>query len=180
MQKTVRLARDVEIVKAGQTDRVVLHYTGLDGSSYTPGTPDRIGALAVQLDAETLATVKGAKSGQILNIEMTKTDKYWNLTKATVGSSGTFVTHTSAPRPPAKKPFDDVGVKVGASRNQAIAFLSATKGTKFTLDDVDTLAYEIVIRQAKQEDNVRNTVLASREAVSVGSLDDSDSFFDAP
>jgi hypothetical protein len=54
------------------------------------------------------------------------------------------------------KPFDDTGIKVGAARNQAIAFLSATKGKAFSLDDVDATAYEIVKRQAVQEENVRS------------------------
>lgn len=52
--------------------------------------------------------------------------------------------------------WDQTGIKVGAARNQAIAFLSATKGKSFTLDDVDEVAYEIVARQAKQEEVVRS------------------------
>lgn len=55
-----------------------------------------------------------------------------------------------------KKEYDTTGVKVGAARNQAIAFLAATKGSKFTLDDVDSTAYEIVKRQQAQEDAVRS------------------------
>jgi hypothetical protein len=53
------------------------------------------------------------------------------------------------------KTYDDTGVKVGAARNQAIAFLAATKGTNFTLDDVDLIAYQIIDRQAAQEATIR-------------------------
>lgn len=177
MQKTVRVVR-TEVTKAGKTDRIVLHHTNLDGSTYKAGTPDKIGALAVKLDDASRNTVLAAKAGDTLAIEMLKEGDYWNLTKVAVGSSGTYASHTATTQ--TKKPFDDVGVKVGAARNQSIAILSATKGSKFTLDDVDALAYEIVIRQAKQEDNIRNNTNpaeANRETTSVGTFDDDDNTF---
>lgn len=152
MQKTVRVV-STEVTKAGKTDRVVLHHTNLDGSSYKPGTPDKIGNLAVKLDDVSRSTVLGAKAGDVLDIELTKDGNFWNLIKATASSGATPApTFTQAAKKPA---FDDVGVKVGAAANRAVQVLAATKGAKFTLDDVDAMTYEILVRQQRVEDNTR-------------------------
>lgn len=151
-----------EAVAAGKTKRVVLHYT----SEKTKGQTWSYGALAPQLDKESLDYFKELKQrldqgGQpeLVGIEAAKEGNYWNLKKigkpdtSTQSQKGSSTNSgTSAGK------YDDTGVKVGASRNQAIAFLAATKGTNFTLDDVDQVAYDIVKRQAAQEDNVRKGV----------------------
>ncbi len=81
---------------------------------------------------------------------------------AVPSTGGTFINKPTSVASTAKG-YDDTGVKVGASRNQAIAFLAATKGAKFTLDDVDTTALEIVKRQASQEEIVRHGVSPSKD-----------------
>lgn len=202
MQKTVKVVA-VESAKAGKTDRIVFHYTDLNGGSYTPGTPDKIGALAVKLDPDSLkvftslkdkATDKKQTTGgwyysglsDVITIEMVKDDKYWNLTKASTASASNSGSSTQQQQP-AKKPFDDVGVKVGASRNQAIAILGSFKsGGKGTLveylNEVDALSYEIVVRQAAQEDNVRAGTNPATTPIksATDSFVDVDDFFNAP
>lgn len=81
--------------------------------------------------------------------------KPWHATAGNATSEFTKSTNTSSQT----RNFDDTGIKVGAARNQALAFLGATKGKNFTLDDVDTIAYQIVKRQAEQENNVRNNTI---------------------
>jgi hypothetical protein len=88
--------------------------------------------------------------------------QWWNL--SAIEDKATFVAKEKKPFVGRsfgnqKSTYDDTGVKVGASRNQAIAFLAATQGTKFTLDDVDAVAMEIIDRQAKQEEEVRSSKL---------------------
>jgi len=69
------------------------------------------------------------------------------------------------------KTYDDTGVKVGAARNQAIAFLAATKGTSFTLDDVDKTAELIITRQAAQETKLR---AAKADTAALAATDNND------
>lgn len=158
MKKTVKVSK-VETLKAGKVDRIVLHYEVLDGPK--KGEVWRIGALGVKLDESSRNKLKAAQPGDVVDITIEKDGNYWNLTK--VESTGSA--SAQAPQSPAgssnttykaaSKPYDDTGVKVGAARNQAIAYLSATKGKAFTLDDVDATAYEIVERQSAQEATVR-------------------------
>lgn len=157
MKKTVRVSK-VESVKAGKTDRIVLHYEVLDGPK--KGEVWKIGALKVKLDESSRNSLKGAE-GDLRDITIEKDGNYWNLMK--VEGAGSAPTQTQSTTTNLKhnaetirKAFDDTGIKVGAARNQAIAYLSATKGKAFTLDDVDATAYEIVERQAAQEETVRS------------------------
>ncbi len=162
----------VEDKKAGRTDRVVLHYS----SAKTNGATWEIGALIVKLDSSSREILQKLRDkapvkkdtgvsklyeglNDLATIETNKVDGYWNLiTISSAQQSGaTQATNIAQNTTVAKtKTYDDTGVKVGASRNQALAFLAATQGKNFTLDDVDTVAYEIVKRQAAQEENVRN------------------------
>lgn len=157
MKKTVKVNK-VESVKAGKTDRIVLHYEVLDGPK--KGEVWKIGALKVKLDESSRNSLKGAE-GDLRDITIEKDGNYWNLMKVeSVGSAPAQAPRSSGGSSnttykAASKPFDDVGIKVGAARNQAIAYLSATKGKSFTLDDVDATAYEIVERQSAQEATVR-------------------------
>ena len=177
MQKQIKV---VEVV-SGQKGRIDLVHTELDGSTFKQGQNNKVGTLASKLDADSTATLRAAKAGDTLSIEITKEGNFWNLTKAAAGNSRAPTGQSNAPQQK-KEPFDTVGVKVGAARNQAIAYLSATKGTKFTLEDVDVVAYEIVVRQQAQEDAIRsneNPFSAVKEPASVGSFDDTDEFFNA-
>lgn len=157
MKKTVKVSK-VETLKAGKVDRIVLHYEVLDGPK--KGEVWKIGALGVKLDDPTRNNLKAASPGDIVDITMEKDGNYWNLTKVEdVGNTASAPSTGGYTKPAttsySKPAYDDTGVKVGAARNQAIAYLSATKGTKFTLDDVDATAYEIVERQGAQEATVR-------------------------
>lgn len=145
--KTVKVVQ-VEKVKAGKTDRLVLHYELLDGPK--KGEVWKIGALAIKLPEDSRKTLLAAKPGDVVNVSLEKEGNYWNMTaveKAVVQQNNAI----AAP----KQTFDNVGIKVGAARNQAIAYLAA-QGKKFTLDDVDDVAYEIIARQQAQENNIRD------------------------
>jgi hypothetical protein len=157
MKKTVKVNK-VETLKAGKVDRIVLHYEVMDGPK--KGEVWKIGALGVKLDNDTRAKLKAAQPGDIIDITMEKDGNYWNLTKVEDAGASTPAQASNGggyhkPATSAGKTYDDTGVKVGAARNQAIAYLAATRGKAFTLDDVDATAYEIVERQSAQEATVR-------------------------
>lgn len=118
--------------------------------------------------------VSGAKPGDEFLVVKELKGQYWNLKEFQSTDKWTkpkpwHATQASAPKATGvstivntssnTRTFDDTGVKVGAARNQSIAFLAATRGTNFTLDDVDTIAYQIIGRQAAQEENVRNKTI---------------------
>jgi len=179
MRKTVKVS-SVESLKAGKTDRIVLHYEVLEGPK--KGEVWKIGALAVKLDNETRAKLKTAKAGDIVDITIEKDGNYYNLTKVEDASSASVNQQPNKNSSTKSTSNDDhlIGIKVGVARNQAIAYLAATKGSKFTLDDVDATAYEIVERQAAQEATVRaGNSPAKPEALSAQAseqrIDDSDS-----
>lgn len=151
MKKTVKVDK-VESLKAGKTDRLVLHYEVLDGPK--AGEVWKIGALAVKLDDASRSKLKTAQPGDTIDVTIEKDGNYWNLTKVEDVGTTAAVKQQSTNKT-SNNQYDTTGVKVGAARNQAIAFLSATKGKAFTLDDVDATAYEIVERQSTQEDAVR-------------------------
>ena len=152
MSQTVTV-QSIDITPAGKTKRIVLNYKNSKGEAR------KIGALEVKLDETSRSVLSKSHPGDTVVIDMAKEGEYWNLTKVTDVTS--FVSsspnNSSVSTSYAKKSntYDDTGVKVGASRNQAIAYLAATMGCNFTLDDVDRVAYEIVNRQAAQEANVR-------------------------
>lgn len=157
MKKTVKVSK-VETLKAGKADRVVLHYELLDGPK--KGEVWKIGALFVKLDEASRKKIKAVKSGDVVEIDLLKEGNYWNL--KSIGDADSTPKATSTYKPYEKKSSNNddnlTGIKVGAARNQAIAFLSATKGANFTLDDVDATAYEIIDRQATQEKTVKSGV----------------------
>lgn len=168
MQKTIKVV-NVLFEQKNKTDLVTLFHTNLDGTTGRPGQLDKITNMVINLDAESITTLQTAQTGSVLNIDLTKDGNYWNLTKARVGDAnnpiGEKKSSGSGGGGKSSKPYDDVGVKVGASRNQAIAYLSATKGSAFTLDDVDALSYEIIKRQAAQEAAVRSGSITAPPAV---------------
>jgi hypothetical protein len=161
-KKSTQLAEFVKMesttVGKNNTPANVLHYKRLDDDSNkeskvtflvgkVPGASEVLGA---------------AKVGDHFVLEKEENDKgFWNA------SAFKPVTEWK-PKPKKEysqsggyskgewKPKDETGVKVGAARKQAMTFLAATKGKSFTLDDVDTLAYEMLKRQAAQEAVVRN------------------------
>lgn len=125
------------------------------------------------LNSDSTAVLEKLKIGSEFVVVKEEQGEYWNFKElrdistyvakpAWEGGQKSGYTRQSG----GKSNYDDTGVKVGASRNQAIAYLAATKGTKFTLDDVDTVAMEIVKRQAAMETAVRkenNTDKAAEE-----------------
>ncbi len=162
------VANIVEVVKVeknkrGKGDYLELVYKHLKGNY--AGQEWKIGNFTTALSEPVRALLLSSKAGDQVELETKKEGGFWNLASVTkakeilptlvnpnvrLGGNPNIVVATVT-----KPTYDQTGVKVGASRNQAIAFLAATKGTKFTLDDVDKVAYEIVDRQARQEDNVR-------------------------
>ncbi len=148
--------------KKTKNDYIIVHYKRLDGNN--PGEETKGGAFVASLSESSKDLIK---AGGTFVVVKTKAGKFWNLTE--VVDVSTYVekpksTYTGT-KSYSSSTYDTTGVKVGAARNQAIAFLAATKGTKFTLDDVDAIAYEIVTRQAKQEDTVRAGVTIPKTAV---------------
>lgn len=151
-------------VGAKNTPIVNVNYVRKDGKD--AGKQSTVRYLIGTLDDNSGTILKGLKKGDefvVVKEEVPNTKDpakpYWNLKEFRAAT--TFVAKP-AYNPGgyggggAKKEYDTTGIKVGAARNQAIAFLAATKGTNFNLDDVDKVAYEIIKRQQIQEDNIRN------------------------
>jgi len=146
-------------VGKNNTPGVKVDYKRLDGDE--PGKAQSVTYIKGKIPEESRQLLSKLKTGDKFVVVKVKKENevYFNLSE--FKDASTWVA------PPPKKPwtgggksyekkeYDQTGVKVGAARNQAIAFLAATKGTKFTLDDVDSVAYEIVKRQQTQEDAVR-------------------------
>lgn len=166
-------------------DKIEFTYTRIDGD--TPKSGVKASMFLKGLDTGLSDKLKSLEVGDEVVVVKTKKGEYWNMTS--LEEASTFVakpTYTARPEykksnNPPKVPFDNVGVKIGAARNQSIAFLAATKGTNFTLDDVDAVAMEIVGRQQKQEDAVRNGTTTETKTKSVDtkapvSIDDVDDF----
>lgn len=149
-------------VGAQNTPAVNVLYKRLDGDAPKDMT---VRFLTGKLPEASQKVLKELKEGDKFVVVKEKSGEYWNLkefqaasewkekpaytpNKQWAGKSGGSYT---------KPAYDDTGVKVGAARNQALAYLAATwKGQEsFTLDDVDKTAYEIVQRQAAMEANVR-------------------------
>lgn len=147
MEKVIKVVK-VETEKKGKATLITLHYEG-KGGVWT------MRALAGKLDTDSRQALHDAKAGDMLKTTQEKVGEYNNLVKVEKASAGSSSTKTYTPNKP-RNDDNMVGIKVGAARNQAIAFLAATKGSKFTLDDVDSVAFEIVERQAKQEEVVKN------------------------
>lgn len=171
MQRNVEYVK-LETAKAGKTVRLVLHYKVLSGPKQ--GEIWKIGALAPQLDQSSKDKLKASKAGDIISIIIEKEGNFWNL--KSVGEPATS-SEANAKSSAAPK-FDNIGIKVGAARNQALAFLSAVKGKSFSLDDVDEVAAEIFHRQAAQEKALSTNKAAQPKVEEVGEddvvVDDSD------
>lgn len=135
------------VTKAGSTTKIDVTYKHLSGKF--KGQEWTKGALVPNLDDESKTILKESNKGDVIAVEIEKQGNFYNLTKVRSAQSAQKQKSTYTEK-------DNVGIKVGAARNQAIAFLAATKGTKFTLDDVDAIAYEIVERQANQENTIRS------------------------
>lgn len=151
-------------VGAKNTPAVNVNYIRKDGKD--AGKQNTVRYLIGTLDDNSGTILKALKKGDefvVVKEEVPNakdpSKPYWNLKEFRAAT--TFVAKP-AYNPGgyggggAKKEYDTTGIKVGAARNQAIAFLAATKGTNFNLDDVDKVAYEIIKRQQIQEDNIRN------------------------
>ncbi len=145
-------------------DKIEFTYTRKDGDS--PKSGQKAGQLMSLMSDALKTQLKTLDVGSEVVVVKTESEanakgvSYWNL--SAIEDAATFVAKPKSTWAGGnksgyqKKEYDDTGVKVGAARNQAIAFLSATMGNKYTLDDVDTIAYEIVERQAAMESNIRN------------------------
>lgn len=156
-------------VGAKNLPAVNVHYVRKDGKD--AGKEMSVRYLVGTLDESSGAILKTLKEGMdfVIVKEETPNPKdptrpYWNLKE--FKSADGFVPKTAyVPHAGyggaggAKSEFNTIGIKVGAARNQSIAFLSATKGANFTLDDIDAVAYDIIKRQQVQEDNVKNNTI---------------------
>lgn len=175
--KSTQLAEFVKAEKTtvgkNDTPAVNVHYKRLDGEK--AGTEMTVRYLVGKLDQDSLAVLKELKPGGKFVVEKEKQGDFWNLTgfkpesefkaKPAYTGGGNHNKGGYNKSSGGNSTYDTTGVKVGAARNQAIAYLAATKGTKFTLDDVDAVAYDIVNRQQTQEENVRNkTIPGTRDA----------------
>lgn len=144
-----------EKIKRANHDYILLTYTRLTGDD--AGKEKKSGNFLSAL-VSSIEVLKVLKPGDECNITKEKKGDYWNITSIDMGDAPVVKDRGEykAKSTNNSGTFDNVGVKVGAARNQAIAFLAATRGKDFTLDDVDAIAFEVVTRQQKQEDAVRN------------------------
>lgn len=180
--KTVKFMA-VDNTPRGGKDYTSIVYQYLTGNY--AGVDKRIGNFPNKLSNETKALLKSAKAGDTVYLETAErlvgNNKYIDLVAVSshgVADIPTSATSSSSTSNTSKVStgYDTTGVKVGAARNQAIAFLAATKGTKFSLQDVTATAYQIVKDQQEQEDNVRSgidpTKSPSKSASDVNTDDD--------
>lgn len=152
-------SKDVDIGPQNIPGREI-NYKRLDGDE--PGKAMAAKYIKGNIPEESRQLLSKLKAGDKFVVVKQLDGKWWNLKEFRDGS--TWVdkpvkkpwTGGGGGKSFEKKDYDQTGVKVGAARNQAIAFLAATKGNNFTLDDVDSTAYDIVKRQQAQEDNVRS------------------------
>lgn len=141
---------------------VTLHYDREDGDKKGANTGKYLKGTLGENSINILKNIKkGDKFVVVKEAKTTKDGKqFWNVVE--LRSADTFVPKEKkewkGKNNYEKKEYDQTGVKVGAARNQAIAYLSAIQGDNFDLDDVDRIAYEIVRRQAIMEDNVRKNI----------------------
>lgn len=124
MNKTVKVVK-VETVKAGKTDRIVLHYEGTDGTTW------KIGALAVKLPEASRTTLLAAVPGSFLTVTMLKEGAYWNLTQVTSATAAGATSNTTKPAAPtnAQKSggYDNLGQQIGNSITNAVNSLGTGK-----------------------------------------------------
>lgn len=148
-----------KVGKNAGIDRVVVNYKLLKGPK--AGEVWSTGTLAMNLDEESRAALKTLSPGDLVNLDIGRNEQNYRCVNAvrTVDAAEAAVQKQAAAAAPRIAHDNTIGIKVGAARNQAIAFLSATRGKKFTLDDVDAVAYEIVGRQAEQEKHVKAGVI---------------------
>lgn len=141
---------------------VTLHYDRDDGDKKGANTGKYLKGTLGENSINILKNIKkGDKFVVVKEAKTTKDGKqFWNVVE--LRSADTFVAKEKKEWKNKgnykKKEYDQTGVKVGAARNQAIAYLTAIQGDNFDLDDVDRVAYEIVERQAAMEDNVRKNI----------------------
>ena len=180
--KTVAVTK-VEKVKAGKTDRVVVHYKGDDGSDW------KIGALAVKLGEPTRKFLKtiadGGKEVQA-DIELTKEGNFWNLIQA--AEAGTLKPNNPAPQnssnstykktsysaAPAVGRLSDVEKGEGQQRgnvltnatNLVVAMISngtSFKNVKETVQYVEDFARELYAVSKRLESNNNNADTTKNE-----------------
>lgn len=180
--KTVAVTK-VEKVKAGKTDRVVVHYKGDDGSDW------KIGALTVKLGEPTRKFLKtiadGGKEVQA-DIELTKEGNFWNLIQA--AEAGTLKPNNPAPQnssnstykktsysaAPAVGRLSDVEKGEGQQRgnvltnatNLVVAMISngtSFKNVKETVQYVEDFARELYAVSKRLESNNNNADTTKNE-----------------
>lgn len=131
---------EVEKLKAGKVDRLVLHYVGNDKTTW------KIGALAPKLDEDSRKKLLSSQKDDVICIELLKEGNFWNLVKAsdalTEGSQVTPTTTTTSPD--TKKSYNtqstaggfvksketDTRIQVMNALTNAIVSLGAGKTTK--------------------------------------------------
>lgn len=163
MKFNTRIVEKLAPKKAGKTWYVALKHSPTNGPR--KGQETTVGTLITSLSAEAKELLKTLNAGEIVGMEIEKveTEKFKGWTLKDVTKSLHDVEDTGKD---GSKSRDNVGVKVGAARNQALAALSiasthanATFSSVKTLEDilnlVDSTAAEIVRRQAAQEEAVR-------------------------
>lgn len=148
----------VETKKQGKYTNIYTHFLSAANKEFSVITDINKMSEACK---EFLRPLNGSDVNLKVKVDINKDGKFWSLADIREATNDD-VQQAQAKRSQYNnnKPqsnYDNTGIKVGAARNQAIAFLAATK-KGFSLDDVDQVAYEILTRQAKMEKNHREGV----------------------
>jgi len=169
IQSAQYIKKEQTTVGAQAIPAINVYYTRLDGEK-----PQELSVryLVGKLDEASRAILGTLKKGDKFVVVKEEAPNakdpahpFWNLKE--FRAADTFVakpksTWTGNKSNSEKTPFDNIGVKIGAARNQAIAILGTALDNGLTLqgylDKLDALAYDIVKRQAVMEENVRKGI----------------------
>jgi hypothetical protein len=147
----------VETKQNGQYTNIITTFKSQKGKEFKVST--NVDALD-ETSKKFLRPLNGQSVDLKVNADVNKDGKFWSL------NSISEATQEQLQQAAEKKAqynnnkggsYDNTGVKVGAARNQAIAYLAAVKD-KFNLNDVDEAAYEILERQAAMEKNYKDGI----------------------
>ncbi len=131
--KTVEVV-EVETIKGGKADRIVLHYKGTDNTTW------KIGALAARLVEDSRKVLLAATKGDYLAIVLEKEGNYWNLITASPAAQGEAPKKSYQPSgtaaPFVKSKETDTRIQVMNALTNAVASLGAGKSTKEYKDRV--------------------------------------------
>ncbi len=163
----------VETVKAGKVDRLVLHYK----AERTKGEVWKIGALSVKLSDVSRATLKAAKPGDVISVDIEKEGQYFNLISASTDTTATPTASaaraTSSTGGAKTSGYDNLGQQIGNSITNAVNSL----GTGKTSNDYKQRAIEFIL----MGDDIRELVTSgnikplAKGAASVEQTSDDDS-----